>query len=63
MKATYALPTVVGYGGDGYAWINSRCWDVTDVWGVSVGIQGFLNNIDEFLGEGAKVCRVIKESS
>lgn len=69
VKATYALPAVMELGNGekeyGTAWANSRCWRV-DGWSnipaVSIGIQKFFDNIEEFCGEEEKVCKAVEES-
>lgn len=69
VEATYALPAVMerGNGEKEYctAWANSRRWRVdgwSDVPGVSMKIREFFDNIDEFLEEEAKVCKILEEA-
>ena len=68
VEATYALPAVVELGNGekeyGTAWANSRCWQVgewSDIPVVSICIQEFFSNIEEFCGEEAKVYKAIEE--
>lgn len=68
VKATYALPAIMERAGEkeyGTAQANSRRWRAdgwSDVPAISVGIQKFFDNIDEFLEEEAKVYKILEET-
>lgn len=66
VKATYALPVAVttadGTVRYGTAWASSRQWRVdgwSDVTQVSVEIQKFFDNLDEFIEREEKVYKII----
>lgn len=69
VEATYALPAVMeradGEKEYGTAWASSRRWRVNgweDVPRVSVEIREFFDNTDEFLGEEARVYKILEGS-